>query len=102
MEHPMKIPDHVLLKDALKTIREKNVTIGMNESYIQELENTIKELIKATPEEKMEIKKDSRIQELRYQIHQLEKKNKSLEKMNSILISKTMNNDKGICRKDNS
>lgn len=54
----MKVPDDALIADLKKTIRRLEFKIGQNESYIDELQETVKNLLTVTDEERMIIKSD--------------------------------------------
>lgn len=63
----MKVPDDALIADLKKTIRRLEFKIGQNESYIDELQETVKDLLTATDEERMIIKNDHLYRILRKQ-----------------------------------
>ena len=54
----MKVPDDALIADLKKTIKRLEFKIGQNESYIDELHDALNNLIVATNEERVVIKKD--------------------------------------------
>lgn len=63
----MKVPDDALIADLKKTIRRLEFKIGQNESYIDELQETVKNLLTVTDEERMIIKSDHLYRTLRKQ-----------------------------------
>ena len=60
----LKIPDEILLKLKDKAIAMKDQEIGKFTSYVQELENDIKQLKSLSKEEMKELKKDLHIKNL--------------------------------------
>lgn len=63
----MKVPDDALIADLKKTIRRLEFRIGQNESYIDELQETVKNLLTVTDEERVIIKSDHLYRILRKQ-----------------------------------
>lgn len=63
----MKVPDDALIADLKKTIRRLEFKIGQNESYIDELQETVKNLLTVTDEERVIIKSDHLYRILRKQ-----------------------------------
>lgn len=86
-----KIPDHILLKESRKEV-------GQLQSYIQELENTNRELarevenlLRLEPEERKEIKRERLYGEKNNELRQMREKLKKLSFDYDLLLSRYHN-----------
>lgn len=80
----LKLPDEVVIK-------ELRTELGIQNSYIAELEDELKRFKGMTPEELKEFKKEEVIKEKNNQINELQKQNKTFRKDNEKLIIKILN-----------